>query len=113
MIKMGCCNKPKLLVFELSGEIKPYFADSKYKQKIFRNNQNKQKERLNEISEIQLKNKQLIEEYENLHGKVRRIMEWFSPRITIQNFEEHNRWTDSWTSIEYPLVPESKDQDTE
>ena len=41
---MGCCNKPKLLVFELPGEIKPYFADSKYKQKIFRNNQNKQKE---------------------------------------------------------------------
>ena len=75
--------------------------------------QNKQKERLNEISEIQLKNKQLIEEYENLHGKVRRIMEWFSPRITIQNFEEHNRWTDSWTSIEYPLVHEPKDQDTE
>ena len=63
---MGCCNKPKLLVFELSGEIKPYFADSKYKQKIFRNNQNKQKENFGLLSAILFV---IVLNYRKLWGK--------------------------------------------
>jgi hypothetical protein len=36
-------------------------------------------------------------------------MEWFTPRIEIMTFEEHNRWTDSWTKLEYPLQPDQED----
>jgi hypothetical protein len=75
--------------------------------------QNKQMERLNEISEIQIKNQKLMEEYENLCAKVRKIMEWFCPRITVQTFEEHNRWSDSWAAIDYPLVSEKEDENNE
>ena len=49
------------------------------------------------------------EKYEKLISKTRKIIEWFTPRIEIITFEEHNRWTDSWTSIEYPLAPDQEE----
>ena len=69
----------------------------------------KQEERLAEIVKIEKQNQELLERYEKLNNKTRRIMEWFTPRIEIMTFEEHNRWTDSWTSIEYPLEPNEED----
>ena len=27
-------------------------------------------------------------------------------------FEEHNRWADSWTSIEYPLIADEEEDST-
>ena len=73
----------------------------------------KQEERLSEIAQIEAKNKKLIEGYQKLSGKTRRIMEWFTARILIQTFEEHNRWTDSWSTIEYPLIEENEEEESE
>ena len=69
----------------------------------------KQDERLAQISEIEKRNQLLQERFEKLSNKTRRILEWFTPRIEILNFEEHNRWSDSWTTIEYPLPPDQED----
>ena len=40
-------------------------------------------------------------------------MEWFTPRISIQTFEEHNRWTDSWSTITYPLISEDEEEESD
>ena len=73
----------------------------------------KQDERLSEIAQIEAKNQKLIEDYQKLNGKTRRIMEWFTPRISIQTFEEHNRWTDSWSTITYPLISEDEEEESD
>ena len=73
----------------------------------------KQDERLAQIAEIEKKNHALLEQYEKLSNKTRRILEWFTPRIEIFNFEEHNRWSDSWTKLEYPLPPDQDDESSE
>ena len=73
----------------------------------------KQDERLAQIAEIEKKNHALLEQYEKLSNKTRRILEWFTPRIEIFNFEEHNRWSDSWTKLEYPLPPDQDEESTE
>ena len=70
----------------------------------------KQDERLAQIAEIEKHNRIIVEQYEKLVTKTQRILEWFTPRIEIFIFEEHNRWSDSWTKLEYPLPP---DQDAE
>ena len=70
----------------------------------------KQQERLSEIAKIEKQNQEILSRYEKLINKTRRIMEWFTPRIEIMTFEEHNRWTDSWTSIDYPLVPDMEEE---
>ncbi len=69
----------------------------------------KQEERLSEIEKIKNQNQLMNEKYEKLISKTRKIIEWFTPRIEIITFEEHNRWTDSWTSIEYPLAPDQEE----
>jgi hypothetical protein len=69
----------------------------------------KQQERLSEIAKIEKQNQEILSRYEKLINKTRRIMEWFTPRIEVMTFEEHNRWTDSWTKLEYPLQPDKKD----
>ncbi len=73
----------------------------------------KQKERLVQIAEIEKNNQALLERYEKLSHKTTKILEWFAPRIEIITFEEHNRWTDSWTSIEYPLEPDQEEDPSE
>ena len=70
----------------------------------------KQDERLAQIAEIEKHNRIIVEQHEKLVTKTQRILEWFTPRIEIFIFEEHNRWSDSWTKLEYPLPP---DQDAE
>jgi hypothetical protein len=70
----------------------------------------KQQERLAEIAKIDKQNQEILSRYEKLINKTGRIMEWFTPRIEIMTFEEHNRWTDSWTSIDYPLVPDEEEE---
>jgi hypothetical protein len=69
----------------------------------------KQEERLAEIAKLEKQNQELLHRYEKLKNKTHRIMEWFTPRIEIMTFEEHNRWADSWTSIEYPLASDEED----
>ena len=73
----------------------------------------KQDERLAQITEIEKRNQVLLQQYEKLCIKTRRILEWFTPRIEIFNFEEHNRWSDSWTKLEYPLPPDQDEESTE
>ncbi len=73
----------------------------------------KQEERLAQIAEVEKTNQGLLERYEKLGNKTRRILDWFTPRIEIFNFEEHNRWSDSWTKLEYPLPPGLADDSQE
>ena len=69
----------------------------------------KQDERLAQISEIE-KRTITLRAIRKLSNKTRRILDGLLHESEIFNFEEYNRWSDSWTKLEYPLPP---DQDEE
>ena len=73
----------------------------------------KQEERLAQIAEIEKKNHTVSEKYEYLYNQTQKITQWFSEHIEIFNFEEYNRWSDSWHKIDYPLLPAENEDSVE
>ena len=41
--------------------------------------------------------------YENLSGMVLRMVKELNDRLSIIKFEEHDRWSDKWNPLAYPL----------
>ena len=100
-------TEDQLNPFAQTEEVKPSKPDPAAEHRI------KQQERLKQISEVEARNKQVLQGYENLVKKTEELTNWLSSRISIIAFEEYNRWIDKWVAIDYPLTEVADNSEAE
>ena len=69
----------------------------------------KQIERESEIERINQHNTAIIDKHQRLTGEALSQAQWLKGQLSVLTFEEHNRWSDKWTSLPHPF---SDGQDT-
>ena len=67
----------------------------------------KKAKREEEIMEARKENEKRQMAYENLSGMVLRMVKELNDRLSIIKFEEHDRWSDKWNPLAYPLPEEA------
>jgi hypothetical protein len=67
----------------------------------------KKAKREEEIMEARKENEKRQMAYENLSGTVLRLVKELNEKLSILAFEEHDRWSDKWNSLSYPLPEEA------
>ena len=63
----------------------------------------KKAERDEQIREAKAENDQKKTEYENLLGTVSQLVGELNEKLSVIAFEEHDRWSDKWNPLAYPL----------
>ena len=67
----------------------------------------KKAKREEEIMEARMENEKRQMAYENLSGTVLRLVKELNEKLSVIAFEEHDRWSDKWNPLSYPLPEEA------
>ena len=63
----------------------------------------KKAKREEEIQRARNENEKRQREYENLSSMTLRLVEELNGKLSVLALEEHNRWSDKWNPLSYPL----------